>query len=404
MSSSLALRHLRHLSTTTPTPSSLSIAQAKSRLKSEYNPDKALQIYSSISKDNTSPLSTRYAQEYTVKRLAKAYRFDQIKAFLESHKKDPKIKNEGFLASIIRSYGVAGLFDEALKIYTEMDDLGTPRSSISFNALLSAHVRGKRFEDALKVFDEMPQRHGFKPDKVSYGILVKAYCGMGKVDLAMERLREMEENGVEITSVTYTTVLHSFFQKGMVDEAEKVWNDMVSKGCADVGAYNVRIMNAHGGNVEDVKELIEEMSNNGLVPDAITYNYLMTSYCKRNSMDEAIKVFDDLESNGCQPNAATFRTLVFHLCKNGRFETAHDFFKKSVVAHKIPDFNTLKYLVEGLVKNSKTEEAKEMILCIKKKFPPNVVKAWGKLEKELGFGIAHNDESASVGSEKVASA
>ncbi|MCD7463517.1 hypothetical protein HAX54_050775 [Datura stramonium] len=167
---------------------------------------------------------------------------------------------------------------------------------------------------------------------------------------------------------------------------------MVNRGSGpDVGAYNVKIMNIQGGDPEGVKALIEEMSDAGLKPDTISYNYLMTCYCKNELMDEAQKVYEDLETNGCNPNAATFRTLIFYLCKKGRFETGYKVFKESVRNHKIPDFNTLKYLVEGLVKRSKLKDAKGMSRTVKKKFPPTLVKAWTKLEEELGLAKVEAD-------------
>ncbi|WMV14752.1 hypothetical protein MTR67_008137 [Solanum verrucosum] len=402
MSSSISLRLARHLSTsaaaaaaTTATATAaasstsgatISISKAKSKLKSEHDPDKALKIYSSVSNHYTSPLSSRYAQEYTVKRLAKSHRFSDIEAFLESHKDDKKITQEPFLSSIIRSYGLAGMFDQALKTYLQMDDIGTPRSAVSFNVLLSACVNSKLYDRVPQLFDEMPKKHGFLPDKVSYGVLIRSYCEMGKPELAMKKLKEMEEKGVEITAVTFTTILHSLYKGGRSDEAEKVWNEMVKRGCGpDVGAYNVKIMNIQGGDPEGVKGLIEEMSNVGLKPDTISYNYLMSCYCRNGMMDEAEKVYEDLETKGCNPNASTFRTLIFYLCKNELFETGYKIFGESVRANKIPDVNTLKYLVHGLAKSSKAKEAKEMIRTMKKKFPANVVKVWTKLEDELGL-------------------
>lgn len=294
------------------------------------------------------------------------------------------------------------MFDQALNTYNQMEELGTPRSSISFNALLYAGIASKSFNRVPELFDEIPKRYGFSPDKFTYGILIKAYCEMGSPELAIERLKEMEEKGVEITAVTYTTVLHSLYKKGEDGEAEKIWSQMVETGRhLDVGAYNVRIMNLHGENPENVKGLIEEMNSNGLKPDTITYNYLMTCYGRNGMMEEAEQVYKDLAENGCKPNAATFRTLIFYLCKKGRFETGYQVFKESVRVHKMPDFNTLKYLVEGLVKKSKMKEAKGMIRTAKKKFPPNVVKAWEKLQKELGLVNADEDGANSLNSNQT---
>ncbi|GAB4848871.1 hypothetical protein Ancab_003665 [Ancistrocladus abbreviatus] len=383
---SLSLRHVRRLSAASSAATTISISKAKSKLRSEYDPDEALKIYSSVSDHYTSPVSSRYAQDLAVKRLAKARRFADIEALIESHKSDPKITQEPYLCTLIRSYGRARMFDHALETYIQMDELGTRRSSISFNALLAACNNSRLFDRVPELFDEMPKRYGVVPDKVSYGILVKSYCEKGSPELAIETLSKMEEKGIEVTAVTFTTILDSLYKKGKGDEAERIWSDMMRKGCTpDAAAYNVKIMYASGGEPDNVKRLIEEMSAAGLKPDTISYNYLMTSYCKNGTMEEAEKVYRELEGNGCHPNAATFRTLIYYLCKNGQFVKGYKVFKHSVECHRIPDFGTLKHLVEGLVKQKQMKEAKGLIRTVKKKFPADFLKSWEKVEVELGL-------------------
>ncbi|XAR73885.1 hypothetical protein NMG60_11008003 [Bertholletia excelsa] len=382
-----ALRRVRQLSTAAAAAaaaaastgsSSITISKAKAKLRSEFDPDKALEIYSSVSDHYTSPRSNRYTQDLTIRRLAKSRRFGDIETFLESHKNDPRITQEPFVSTLIRSYGLAGMFVHALRTYNQMDELGAPRSTTSFNALLAACTQSKLFD----------QRHGFLPDEVSYGMLVKSYCQSGSPELAIETLKLMEEKGVEITRITFTTIVDALYKKGDSHEAERMWNEMLKKGCLpDVAAYNVKLTQAQSVGPEEVKQLIEEMSNAGLKPDTISYNILMTSYCKFGKMDEAKKVYEELEEKGCKPNAATFRTLVYYLCRSGRFERAYEVFKESVRVHKIPDINSLKHLLEGLVKRSKMKEAKGMCRTLRKKFPENILKGWNKLENDLGLVI-----------------
>lgn len=267
-----------------------------------------------------------------------------------------------------------------------MDDLGTPRSVVSFNALLSACIQSKLFDKVPVLFDEIPRKYHFSTDKVSYGLLVKSYCETGCVDKALELLNVMESEGMEVTAVSFTTVFNSLYKSGRSEDAERLWSEMVKKGFElDVAAYNVRIMNAQGGGPERVKGMIDEMNNVGLKPDTITYNFLMTCYCKNGMMEEAKRVYKGLEGNGCNPNAATFRTLIYYLCRSGDYDKGYRLFKESVRMHKIPDFMTLKGLVEGLVKKKKMKEAKGLIRTVKKKFPPNLLRSWKKVEEELGL-------------------
>ncbi|XP_019154677.1 PREDICTED: pentatricopeptide repeat-containing protein At4g36680, mitochondrial-like [Ipomoea nil] len=395
--SSLALRYARHLSTTAAAAAagaSITISQAKSKLRCEHDPDEALKIYSSISGYSASRGASRLVQTYTVRRLARACRFSEIETLLESHKKDPKVTQEPFLSALIRSYGIVGMFDRARSTYEQMDELGTPRSSLSFNALLTACVNSRMCDRVPQLFDEIPNKYGISPDKISYGILINSYCEVGSPDLAIERLNEMEEKGIEITPITFTAILHSLYKSGRSDDAEKAWEDMARRGIArDVGAYNVKLFNIHGGDPAGVKALIEEMKAAGVEPNTISYNYLMICYCRNGMMDEAEKVYRDLERNGGKPNSATYGALIHYLCEKGRFVTGYKVFMHSVRSRRMSNFYTLKPLLEGLAKESRRKEARGLLRTGTKNFPPNLQKAWSTLGEQLGLEKIKDDET-----------
>ena len=223
---------------------------------------------------------------------------------------------------------------------------------------------------------------------MSFGILAKSYCGVGDPEKALQVLKEVEGKGVEITAVTYTTILDALYRKGKSEEAERLWRVMEEKGCVDVTACNVKLKFVPGGVPENVKAVIDEMVEAGFMPDTMSYNYLMACYFKCGMVEEAKGVYAGLHEKGCRPNAATFRTLVYYLCRNEDFEEGYRAFQESAKVNKIPDFNTMKVLVEGLVKKGKKEEARELIRTVKKRFPRNVLNAWVKLEENLNLASA----------------
>ncbi|KAJ8764260.1 hypothetical protein K2173_006000 [Erythroxylum novogranatense] len=355
MASSLRLRHLCTAANCTST----------------FSISSALQIYSFAFGKYNSPLSSPYAQELTIRRLAKSQRFTDIETLLRfdsfvvpywlgttietNHKNNLKIKQEPFLGTLIRSYGQAGMFDHALRTFEQMDELGTSQSVISFNALLSACTWSKLYITFPVLFNDVSSKYGILPDSISYGILIKSYCDAGMPEKAVERLSEMKEKGLEVSAVTFTTIVSSFYKKGKSEEAKRLWNEMVKKGRElDVAAFNVKIMHSQGGKPEKVKEFMEEMGSLGLKPDAISYNYLMISYCKTGRMEEAENVYKSLQENDA-----------------GEYEKWYKFFKGSVRVRKIPDFAIMK----GLVVKKKMKEAKGVIGTIKKTFPPNLLNA-----------------------------
>ncbi|XP_058090361.1 small ribosomal subunit protein mL103 (rPPR7)-like [Magnolia sinica] len=379
------LLHFRLFSTTlSPSSPPISLSSAKSKLRSVHDPDEALSIFSSIS--NPTRISSCYALDLTVKRLSRARRFSDVQSLIESQKAhpNPHIPEEPFISTLILSYGRAGMLDHAIRTFDQMD---APRSAVSFNALLSACAASKNSSQIPKLFSEVPQKYGIVPDKVSYGILIRSLCELGSPASAVSVLKEMEEKKIEITTVTYTTVLSGFYKEGKVEEAERVWNEMRDRGCPlDAAVYNVKIMwAADHGKPEEVVKLMDEMVLSGLKPDTISYNYLMICHCKNGGIEDAKKVYQGLKVNKCLPNVTTFKTMVHYLCESGDFDEALKVCKASIWRKKIPDFGTVKRLVEGLVKNSKLKKAKELIGEVKKSFPDGSLNAWKKVEIEFGL-------------------
>ncbi|CAL9081493.1 unnamed protein product [Musa acuminata var. zebrina] len=327
-----------------------------------------------------------------IRRLARLRRFSDIELLLEPLKKDREnASSESFLASVVASYASAGMLDQALRTLDEIPRLGSPRTAISLNALLSAlNHSPRRFGRRRLVpelFADLRRKLSIAPDAVSYGILAKNHCLAGEAKKAVPIIKEMEEKKIEVTAVIYTTILDSLYKEGKPQEAERLWKEMNTKGIQpDLPAYNVRVMyRASHGKPKEVLELIGEIKSAGLKPDIITYNYLMACYCSHGRFEDAKKVYRELEEKGCVPNSSTCKSLVLALCKKGDFGGGLDVFMDSMKHGKLPDLGSVKLLVEGLVKASKLRDAKRVVGGLKKKFPEDFVGEWKKLEKVVGL-------------------
>lgn len=280
---------------------------------------------------------------------------------------------------------MAGKHKHAIDLFNEAQNLGTPISHISFNALLSACQMCKQHEYVHKLFDEIPKRYNFPPDNVSYNTLITSLSRLGSTKMAMSSLREMEEKNIGITAVTYVPILEAFYNKESPEKAKNLWNEMVAKGYSpDKAAYNVRLGYAERKQEpRDVLALMGEMKGHGLEPDITSYNYLFLSYSKKGMVQEARDALRNLERNGCLPNCATFRLHIHHLCKCKEFDMAYEVFKESVKMDWVPPLRVLKMVVEGLAKTSRKKEAREMIQKIREKELHNHSNSWVKVEEEL---------------------
>lgn len=142
--------------------------------------------------------------ESFVRRLSRTQQFSAIEDILEHQKIYPEIEDEGFVVRLISLYGKAGMFEQARKLFDEMPELNCDRTIISFNALLAACVNSKKYDKISEIFRELPGKLAIEPDVISYNTVIKALCEMGSLHSAVLAVKEMEK--MELTLMLLLTI------------------------------------------------------------------------------------------------------------------------------------------------------------------------------------------------------
>ncbi|KAL9243548.1 hypothetical protein vseg_017423 [Gypsophila vaccaria] len=303
--------------------------------------------------------------EHTVNQLTRAKAFGLIEEILEDQKKYVEIANEGFSVRLITLYGKCGLFDRARQLFDEMPELKCGRTVKSFNALLGACVNSKKFDKIEGFFRELPGKLGIKSDVVTYNTVIKGFCELGELDLAVRMLDEMENDGVGPDLITFNTLLGGFYKKGRFLDGEKVWGSMGKYNVVpNIISYNMRI---HGfvlqGKIQDAVDLVEEIKTAGLNPDKFTFNLLLKGFCSDGRyLDEAKKWYFNMMKADCEQDIATFATLLPYACENGDFVFGARLCRKLFRCRfRLKSVNLVQRVVDGLVKQSNVNEAELLV-------------------------------------------
>ncbi|TYI77546.1 hypothetical protein E1A91_D06G147800v1 [Gossypium mustelinum] len=301
--------------------------------------------------------------EDIVRRLASAGRFQWIEEVLEDQKKYQDISKEGFSARLIHLYGKSGMFEQAYKVFDEMPNRGL----LSFNALIGACVNAKKFDKVNGFFKELPEKLSVEPDLVSYNTVIKAFCEMGSLDSARLMLDEMEKKGVQPDEITFNTLLYEFFKNGRFDDGEKIWGKMVEKNVEpDIRSYNAKLLGfSTEKKMKEAVNLVEEMRSKGLKLDVFTFNYMIRAFVNEGKLEEAKEWYNQIGKNECAPDKLTFTMLVPFLCEKGDLSFAIELCKEIFGRKKLVDAALLQRVVDELVKASKIEDAKEMVKLAK---------------------------------------
>ncbi|XP_031275111.1 pentatricopeptide repeat-containing protein At3g13160, mitochondrial-like isoform X2 [Pistacia vera] len=299
----------------------------------------------------------------TVRRLAHAKPFEYVEEILEHQKQYKDASKEGFSVRLISLYGQAGMFENAHKLFEEMPERNCKQTIFSFNALLGACVNSKKFDMVDGLFSDLPKKLGIEPDLVSYNTVVKAYCKMGSFDSATKLLDEMEKKGENPDRITFNTLLYAFYNNGRFADAEMIWQRMVDKIVTpDIRSYNAKLNGlAIEKKTKEAVELVEEMRNKKIKPDVFSFNAVIKGFVNEGKLEEAKQWYDDIEKSDCVINKGTFTILVPFVCEKGDLELSFELCKKILSRRCLVDQELLQLVVDSLVKESKIEEAKKLV-------------------------------------------
>ncbi|KAK8501891.1 hypothetical protein V6N13_023327 [Hibiscus sabdariffa] len=259
------------------------------------------------------------AYSVTVQRLASAKQFSLIDDILQHQKKYKEISQEGFVIRLMMLYGKVGMYEHAHKLFDEMPELNCQRTVNSLNALLSAYLHSKKFDNvAVSVIDTL-EKKGLRPD-----------------------------------IITFNTLLDGFFSRGQFADGEEIWGLMEKNNLVpDIRTYNTKLRGlVCERKISEAVEFWEEMMSKGIEPDIRSYNAMITGHCNAGNLEQVMKWYGELKKS-CLPDRVTYITVLSFLRKKNEFEMASEICKEAMDRRMISGVA----LIDELVKESRIEEA-----------------------------------------------
>ncbi|XP_059301487.1 small ribosomal subunit protein mS86 (rPPR1)-like [Lycium ferocissimum] len=382
------LHHRRYSAASILNPDSRAALSSKEKsraaltlLKSESDPTRILQICKAASLTPESHLD-RIAYSKAINKLKSLNQTPKIRSFLQESATRPDLKSERAVAHFIVLYGQAGMVDEAVKTFEEME--GIPRTEKTLNSLLFACVLGKDYAKMKRVFVEFPKRYDLVPNLDTYNTVIKGFCESGSSSSVYSILDEMRRENVKPNAETFGNCITGFYKEGKYEDVGKMLVMMNEYNMAPgISTYNIRIQSlCKLKKSGEAKALLDGILSRGLKANRVTYGHLILGFCREGNLEEAKSMFRKMVNSGLKPDAECYFTMVYYLCQGRDFEAALKIYKRCLDDGWVPNFSTMKSLVEGLASIEKVDEAREVIAQVKEKISRNVEK-WNEIEEAL---------------------
>ncbi|KAF2286926.1 hypothetical protein GH714_035544 [Hevea brasiliensis] len=188
---------------------------------------------------------------------------------------------------------------DAHKLFDGMDE----RDAISWNSIISGHVRLGQMRKARAVFDAMPNR-----TIVSWTAMISGYTRIGSYAEALDMFRRMQVVGIEPDEASIVSVLPACAQLGALEVGK--WIHMY---CGRNGLLRrTNICNAliemytKCGCVDPACQLFDHMHER----DVISWSTMIAGMANHGKAREAIAMFEIMKKTKIKPNGITFLGLL----------------------------------------------------------------------------------------------
>ncbi|KAF3951805.1 hypothetical protein CMV_022583 [Castanea mollissima] len=193
--------------------------------------------------------------------------------------------------------------------------------------------------------------HGFAPDKVTADIAIRSLCLAGRVDQAVELVKEFSSKHSVPDTYTYNFIIKHLCKArslSLIDDFIEEMRDNFDLK-PDLVTYTILIDNVcNMKNLREATRLVKVLKKEGFKPDCFVYNTIMKGYCMLSNGSEAIGVYNEMKEEGVEPDLVTYNTLIFGLSKSGRVKEAKKILRVMTEKGHFPDTVTYTSLMNGL--------------------------------------------------------
>ncbi|CAN5964105.1 unnamed protein product [Sphagnum jensenii] len=171
------------------------------------------------------------------------------------------------------------------------------------SSLVDMYAKCGSMEDAQRVFNKMPSH-----DVVTWNSMILGHVKCGQGQKALELFQQMNKEGVQPDSVTFVGVLNACASIVALEEGRCVHQQIIESGWdSNVFVGNSLVdMYAKCGSMEDAQTVFNKMPSH----DVISWNAILGGCAMHGHGNEALKLFEQMCEEGVKPDDITFVCLL----------------------------------------------------------------------------------------------
>ncbi|XP_011099383.1 pentatricopeptide repeat-containing protein At5g67570, chloroplastic isoform X1 [Sesamum indicum] len=202
---------------------------------------------------------------------------------------------------------------------------------VIFNAVLNACVSTCQWKGVSWVFQQL-RKNGLRPNGASYGLAMEVMLKSGKYDLVHDFFWKMKRNGEALKAVTYKVLIRAFREEGKVDEAVQAVRDMERRGLIGTASvyYELACCLCFYGRWQDAILEIEKLKNvRSTRPLAVTFTGMIMSSMDGGHVNDCVSLYEHSKTL-MSPDIGLINAMLKVYGRNDMFLKAKELFEETI--------------------------------------------------------------------------
>lgn len=279
--------------------------------------------------------------------------------------------------SLIKAYGFAKDIEGVWRCWQEMRSRHIRPTSVTLGCMVEAVVNNGDTEGAYELVHDIRSDERCRDvlNSVIYCSVLKGFTREKKIERAWAVYQEMMEDKVELSIVTYNTLIDACARCGRMERLQGILDDMASQNLkANVITYSTMLKgHCQAGDMQTAFALLRRMKQETtLKPDEIMYNSLLDGCAQNSLVDEGLRVLAEMQDQGISPSNFTLSVLVKLMSRARRLDSAFDLVEQITSKYRFkPNVHVYTNLMQACISNRSLNKAMGLLdKMLKEKVQP----------------------------------
>ena len=258
---------------------------------------------------------------------------------------------------------------------------------VFFNTMIDVSAKFEDIERAVTIFNHMKEKL-IRPSCITYGIMIKAFGRVKKVGKVFELFDELKASGLEPNDITYGCLIEALVSCNEVYEAEKIFRSLPKKNIKVNPIIFTTMVKGFSrqhqfSSAIDLFEQVKRETDIKL--NTVCYNCMIDVAIKKQNMGLASQYYDEMRQQLLAPDLITYSIIIKGLCQDHSVQQAVNMLKQMIAAGITPDIPIFNSIIEAASDAYNYSHGFEVYSLMKSAgVKPNMI-TFGTLVKLYGF-------------------